>query len=147
VGDVGGETDKRHWLVTFPSAAQAVKAYDIMSLRHQGADAKRNFEFRQPWPVDVPVNDYYMAGHHEMRDNREAREKLEVGRADGKYMEELRPSIRSTSRKRDFPSSATRRGRQTEPGLSLRRSYTSTPMIAQGSSEYVFCDLIKFTYV
>jgi hypothetical protein len=108
VGDVGGETDKRHWLVTFPSAAQAVKAYDIMSLRHQGADAKRNFEFRHPWQVDIPVIDHHLAAHRELLASREAREKLKAECADRKYMEELHPSIQSMSRKRDFPLSGTR---------------------------------------
>lgn len=83
-------TKERIWIGSFHSAAQAVKAYDIESVRHHGGNVKVNFPLGSPdWPLnDVVVPRFVSA--REAREDREARERLEADQASEAYMKMLR---------------------------------------------------------
>lgn len=80
--DSYSNTDKKYWIGTYQSAAQATCAYDLENVRLHFP------KFDGPVPDLDPVP-HHVASPREAREDREARERLETEQAWEAYMEEL----------------------------------------------------------
>ena len=85
-------TGRRHWLGTFHSARQAAWAHDIANVGFHGSDCgELNFPIGSEEPVpDLQPVPHYVANIREAREDREARERLEVEAAGERYVADLR---------------------------------------------------------
>jgi hypothetical protein len=54
------------------------KAYDIASMHLHSFDAKLNLAYKESWSKEAPVLPRLVVGHHEAREDREVRKRLEA---------------------------------------------------------------------